>query len=298
MQYNLRRQVDQSIVLTDFTALVDALPDEEIWAHHWRGRRGTDIRLVLKLLAVRFLFQLSGARALGIAALLRTALNIDSDTRFPSDSTLDYRVRSGVLDGLLERLISLSVENVEEACVAMDSTGFQATRGHADVWSTHGKKAPRNWRKAHLIAGTRSHRVYALRVTAGKDGDAPQARSLLSACRERNAIPNQAVADMSYASRDIATHAENLGFQPTMHLRDDFTPRSHGHPAWKRMVNRARRHPSNYDRTYHQRSNIESVNSSWKHRLGSRLAMRTTASQETEIRFMAVLHNLAQPTAF
>lgn len=298
MQYNLHRQVDQSIILADFTALLDALPDEEVWAHHHRGRRGTDPRLVLKLLAVRFLFGLSSARTLGIAELLRGALNIDARTQFPSDSTLDYRLRSGVLDELLERLLALSVATLEENCVAMDSTGFEDTRGHAQVWCTNGKKQPRGWRKAHLIVGTRSHRVYALRITAGKDGDAPQAKALLSACRDRNAAPSQAVGDMSYASREIATHAENLGLQPTMHLRDHWKPRSHGHPAWKRMINRARRKPEAYAKTYHQRSNVESVNSSWKHRFGSRLAMRTARAQDTEVRFKAVLHNLAQPNAF
>jgi len=298
MQYNLHRQIDQSIVLADFTTLLDALPDEEVWAHHHLGRKGTDPRLVLKLLAVRFLFGLSSARTLGMADLLRHALNIDANARFPSDSTLDYRLRSGAFDVLLERLLELSVASVEEDCVAMDSTGFEDTRSHAQVWSTHGKKQPRGWRKGHLIVGTRSHRVYAMRITAGRDGDAPQAKALLSECRDRNPNPSQAVGDMSYASREIATHAEGLGFQPTMHIRDHWKPRSLGHPAWKRMVARARRNPEAYAKTYHQRSNVESVNSSWKHRFGTRLTMRTQQAQDTELRFKAVLHNLAQPPAF
>src|SRR5437870_4734151 len=64
--YNLHRQVDQSIILTSFTGLVDALPARDVWHHYRCGRRGTDPRLILKLLAVRFLFRVSGARALGL----------------------------------------------------------------------------------------------------------------------------------------------------------------------------------------------------------------------------------------
>lgn len=292
--YNLNRQVDHSIILAAFTSLVDGLTEEEVWAHHARGRRGTSPRLILKLLAVRFLFGLSSARALGIAELLRAPLCI-GNAALPSDGTLDYRLRSGALTLLLERLLTLSVEGVLDEAAALDSTGFQDTRGEARVWSTHGKKNPRGWRKAHLAAGTRSHRVYALTVTPGEQGDATQAVPLLQRTRARTRHVTRVVGDNAYASRGILSEAERLGFQPTMRLREDATLQSQGHPAWPRMVARRREDPEAYARTYHERSNIESVNHALKHRFGSRLRARTPTAQDGELRLKAILHNLGRP---
>lgn len=296
--YNVNRQVDQSIILTSFTAMVDGLSQTDVWKHYTEGRRGTCPRLVLKLLAVRFLFQLSSARALGIADLLRSPLNISLETIFPSDGTLDYRLRSGVLTSLLERLLGLTVSHLEEETFAIDSTGFQDARGKAKTWNTHGKKHPKAWRKARITSGTKSHRIYALTPTRGESGDAPQAKPLFRITRERGPHLRRVVGDTAYASREILTEAERLGLQPTMKLRDDATLKSLGHPAWPRMVLRSRHDPVAYAKLYHERSNIESTNSSWKHRLGDRLSMRHEVGQDCEMRFKAILHNLGRPDPF
>lgn len=298
MAYNINRQIDQSIILTRFTALVDGLTQDEVWRHYEEGRRGTCPRLVLKLLAVRFLFRLSAARALGIADLLRSPLNIGLSVKFPSDSTLDYRLRSGVFAGLFERLLTFTVSHLEEETIAIDSTGFQDQRGKAKTWNTHGKKHPKGWRKAHITAGTKSHRIYAITPTKGEGADAPQANTLLRKSRERGPHLKKVVGDTSYASREILTEAERLGLQPTMKLRDDATQKSLGHPAWPRMVRRKVKDPEAYAREYHQRSNIESTNGSWKHRLGDALSMRHETGQDGELVLKAILHNLGCPDPF
>jgi hypothetical protein len=295
LTYNINRQIDQSIILTSFTALVDGLTEQEVWQHYTEGRRGTCPRLVLKILAVRFLFQQSAARALGITDLLRGPLNISPMTIFPSDSTLDYRLRSGVFTNLFERLLTLTVAHLEEETAAIDSTGFQNARGKAKTWNTHGKKQPRGWRKAHIVVGTKSHRIYAITQTPGEAGDAPQAKPLLQKTRERGPHLKKVVGDTAYASRPILTEAERLGLQPTMKLRDDATLKSLSHPAWPRMVQRKRTDPEAYAREYHQRSNIESTNGSWKHRIGDRLWMRHPTGQDGELRLKAILHNLGCP---
>lgn len=275
--------------------MVDVLTDAEVWWHYVEGRRGTCPRLVLKLLVVRFLFRLSAARALGIAELLRGALSIERSVVFPSDSTLDYRLRSGALASLLERLLTLTVAHLEEDTLAIDSTGFQDSREKAKTWNTHGKKQPKGWKKAHVTVGTKSHRIYAIAKTPGESGDAPEAIPLLQKTRERSIHVKNVVGDTAYASRKILTECERLGMRPTMKLREDATRKSQGHPAWPRMVQRSLDDAEAYARTYHQRSNIESTNSSWKHRVGDRLSMRHDKGQDGEVRLKAVLHNLGSP---
>lgn len=291
-QYNTHRQLDQSIILTHFVALVDALRDNDVWAHYKTGRRGTCPRLVLKILAVRFLFRVSSARALGLADILRRPLNIPRDEQLPSDGTLDYRLRSGAFNHLLDKLLTLSVENAVDPKTALDSTGLAEPRTERRAWSAHGKKHPKGWRKVHISAGTTSHRIYAITTTSGDAGDAPQAPELLRQTRRRSAHANKVVGDTAYASRTILSEAEALGLQPTMKLRGDATLKALGHAAWPRMVRRARDDPEAYAREYHARSNIESTNWMLKHRFGDELSTRTPVAQDHEARLKCILHNL------
>ena len=232
---------------------------------------------------------------LGLVDILRHPLNIDPAAVLPSDSTLDYRLRSGKLSPLMDRLLALTVAHLEETTISIDSTGFQDRRGEAKSWNGGGKKHPKGWRKAHITAGTKSHRIYAIQTTPGESGDAPEANPLLSISRENSASLREIVGDTAYASRTILTHAESSGLRPTMKLRSDATLKSHGHPAWPRMVRRSQDDPANFASIYHQRSNIESTNSSWKHRVGGRLWMRHPVAQDGELRCKAILHNLGCP---
>lgn len=295
LTYNLHRQVDQAIILTSLVTLVDGLSDANVWQHHRRGRRGTNPRLILKILAVRFLFRVSAARTLGLVDLLRQPLNIAPEIRLPSDSTLDYRLRSGVLQGLLERLLELSLVDALDTTVALDSTGFATRREERKQWSTHGKKHPKGWLKAHLSSGTQSHRVYALEVTPGEAGDAPQAIPLLRATRRRAKRVRGVVGDNAYASKAIVAEADNLRMKPTMRLRSDTASKNLPWSPWGRMVRRARKDPDAYARVYHARSNAESTNHAWKHRLGDTLWTRHPLAQASEIKLKAVLHNLGCP---
>lgn len=293
--YNLNRQVDQSVILARFVAIVDALPEEDVWAHYTTGNPGTCPRLVLKLLAVKFLFCTSSARALGLAEILRPSLAIGPHVRLPCDATLDYRLRSGALAHLLDALLEGSLELAEDDVLAIDSTGLADRRAERRQWSDHGKRHPKAWRKVHLVSGTRSHAVYALSTTPGPAGDAPQAPALVAEAHARAPRARELVGDGAYATRDIAQAAESAGLRPTMRVRTDATLKAKGRPAWPRMVRRARDDPAAYDHAYHTRSNAESTNWAWKHRFGDRLCMRTEIGQDHEIRLKSILHNLGCP---
>lgn len=145
------------------------------------------------------------------------------------------------------------------------------------------------------MVDTRTHLFLSASVTRGPRQDAPQ---LVPAVRRavRRAPIDTLLADAGYDSEsNHATCREALGVRSTVIALDGRGSRKWPKARYRRqMVRRFRKKPrgSRYRRVYGQRSQVESVFSRNKRRLGASVAATKWPNQKTEILLKILAHNI------
>jgi hypothetical protein len=177
---------------------------------------------------------------------------------------------------------------------AVDSTGFTPSRrGHYNT-SKHGPSTPLPWLKCHLMISTKAHLITSARITSshGKGtGDSSQFAPLLTETAEEFPV-GVIVGDGAYASRANVTAVRDVGAKPFFRLAKNTISKQLGAPGWADMVAFFTLHRAEFDRIYHRRSLVESVNSAIKRRFGESLRSRTATSRVNELLCKLLAYNL------
>jgi len=129
-----------------------------------------------------------------------------------------------------------------------------------------------------------------MEVTDGEANDSPQLGRLLEALPLDDV--EAVAADSAYLSRRNCDRIESIGARPYIKPKGNSTARSHGSPAWRRMILDHGENPEEWGRRYHVRSSAETAFSVIKRRFGYRLSSIRRDLQRKEVMTKVLAYNL------
>jgi transposase len=236
---------------------------------------------------------LSGRRACGVYANVADRGLL---SRAPSFAVASNLLTRPEVTPILYRLLQLSalpLAGLEDGgAVAPDSTGIQTTSFGGWREEKHGEKREKRWLKVHAMVGTKTHVVIRAIVSEVNSGDSPQFEPLLRGTLEDGFRPMAVVADKGYLSRDNYTLAADLGLGAYIPFKSNSTGHPQGSPAWKRAYHLFQANREEFDRSYHKRSNVESVFSALKRKFGENIRSRKPVAQVNEVLCKLIAYNL------
>lgn len=260
-----------------------------------RGKNPISLRIALRQTIRTVHLGKSMRRARG--ELLALSLGGTSIFAKPANYAVPSRIlnREATTEILL-RLIALSALPLREleagGTVAIDSTGFCTTCMGAYCTEKHDPGRRHGWIKAHVIVGTRTHAVLAVAVTDERGADSPQAIPLLRELIALEFHPSAFVGDKAYQARALYDELERLGIQVFIPFRYSSTGQSRGSPLYRKMWLQFTEHRAEFDAKYHARSNVESVFSAVKRRMGEALLCKNKTARLNEALSKLLAYNI------
>ncbi len=211
----------------------------------------------------------------------------------PHYNSLSAYLHKPELTPLLKTLIEEAATPLKrvERQFAVDATGF--TTSVFDRWYDHkwGKTSKRRkWLKVHAMVGCRTNIVTSVEVTKGNRNDSPELPGLVSSTAQRFDVA-EVSADMAYLSHKNLQAIEAVNAIPYIPFKENNT--DGGSAAWNRLWHCFWYRHAEFERHYHQRSNVETAFSMIKRNYGGNLRSKKFQSQVNEVLFKVLVHNLA-----
>ena len=197
-----------------------------------------------------------------------------------------------LLLGLIERSGSVLRDIEDGGSVAIDSSGFCTTCRGAYCTEMHEPTRRHRWVKAHLAIGVKTHIVLSVVITDEHGADSPQFGPLLRRVADLGHSPSNVVADKAYLARENFAIADALGIDPYIPFKVNSRGLAKGSPMWTRKYHEFMSKRDEFDRRYHQRSNVEATFSAIKRKLGEPLLSRTQLSRMSELLTKILAYNV------
>ena len=210
-----------------------------------------------------------------------------------SNSMSSFTTREDITD-ILATLLAISATPLAsvEYHFAIDSSGFRTTM-YSDWFSEKHKVKMKNvWKKMHIVVGTRTNVIAALRVTDGYGSDTKQFPALIKDVSERFNVVVMS-GDKGYTSQANYALADEMGIRLYVPFKKNTrVPPSNEFSAWKRAYDYATEHPDEFSEVYHKRSNVETTFFSIKQKLGETINARSEIGQINELYCKAIAYNI------
>lgn len=192
-------------------------------------------------------------------------------------------------------LVSLVEESGRGPCViekgqyAMDSTGLSTTTYVRWFDFRDGtSRAEHHWVKLHVLVGTVTHAIIAVRVVP--ESDVTQLEELVRCGRRFHDI-REVSADKAYASKENFMFLDDVGITPFIPFQDRHVIDKKCEP-WSRALCEFWLNQPTFLEHYHRRSNVETVFSMMKQTLGPSLASKNPDALVNETLCKCIAHNL------
>ena len=197
---------------------------------------------------------------------------------------------------LLQRMLTISAMPLKqlETRYSIDSSGFgsyQYERWKRYRFSPQFGGESRNYLKGHISIGTITHIITACEVTYGNLSDINQMPYLLKVTAQ-NFRMKEVCADKAYSSARMHQLIESLQATPYIIFKKNSNPAEDSPSIWQKMYTMFKEEPAKYLAKYHQRSNVETVFSMVKMRLGEFLKCKTYDAQRSELMTKFIVHNI------
>lgn len=202
------------------------------------------------------------------------------------DGSLSYKLLE-----LLE-ITSLPLRMFEDH-LSIDSSGFSCST--FERWVNIRTQKPtklRQWKKAHIISGSRTNVIVSLSITDGTCGDSPELIPLVKKAT-KHFDPKEISADKAYISRANLSAIASAGCIPYIPFRKNSRENSGGCAIWKSMFTYFYSNQAEFMEHYHKRSNVEATFSMIKRNFGNKLRTKSFDSQINEILMKCLCHNLS-----
>ena len=168
-----------------------------------------------------------------------------------------------------------------------DSSGFSIMRYEDWEDAKRGIISRRRFVKLHVLADARGKKIVSCEVTKGTAHDSPWFRRIFAR------VPGGAwcvMLDAAYDAYENYRVIRYSGKRPVIDPRKNHTlkvynPRAEM-PRWRKE------NPEEFERTYHRRSLVESVFSSFKARFGAAVAAKTLPLQRLQLILRSICYNL------
>ena len=137
----------------------------------------------------------------------------------------------------------------------------------------------RQWLKAHIVVGTKTNIITAVKVTQSDVHDSPVLPEILDITAKRFDMA-EVSADKAYLSNANLEHIEGLGARPYIPFKSNTT--GEGSPMWKRLYAYFILNEEAFNAHYHRRSNAETTFSMVKgHGLNLRVHITPTVRRSS-----------------
>jgi transposase len=217
--------------------------------------------------------------------------HIDSTPHFNSVS--NYLAKPELTDILKELVVlsSLPLKAVETD-FAVDASGFSDSRYARWFDKKYGKgKPPRDWFKAHLICGVRTHVVTGVDISGWTVHDnyffAPMVKQTA-----QNFEIREIAADKAYLSRKNMEMVEALGATPFIPFKKSRHVEPKDDSMWTKMYHLFHYRREEFLAHYHKRSSVESVFSMIKGKFGPAVRSKSEQGQVNEVLAKVLCHNV------
>jgi len=258
--------------------------------HKTRGRKPYDYRILLVLCILRIMQRLSYEdyeRTMRTDPRICIPLGMQI---LPSKSTiqrsmklLNFRLIRQFNQQLIDNLIKRKLN------IIIDSTGIRCI-GRSIWYCIRIKKysRKRDCNKIHLAVDADLLLILNFRITAWKRNDNPFLKKLLKSFK----IIGLVYADKGYSSRSNFQFCLDRKGALLCPFKKGAKAGSRGSPAWKFAFNLWSKCKWIYKAIYHQRSKIESVNSSVKKRYGDCFKCKRKAMRFKEVALRFIAYNV------
>lgn len=238
---------------------------------------------------------LSTRRARSFLLFLRKYAIINM--KIPCFKTLSNYREDNSLQEILDELIIESAKplSIIEHDFATDSTGIR-TKLFSTWFSLRCKKRirKRDHLTVHISTGVKSKIVTALTVETKNGKDNIIFRDHVDKTAENFSIDEWS-GDGTYWAKENCRKISEKGGKPFFKCKTGRTAwngKQDGYPSWKEMNLFSRENPEEYDKHYHKRSNIESVNMSKKMIHGDKVYSKLKSSRVNEETLRWINHNI------
>lgn len=212
----------------------------------------------------------------------------------PHFNTLtDFLSFSATYD-ILEKLLTISAMPLKELedHYSIDSSGFgsyQYERWQKAKWQT--KRGWQNYLKGHICIGTRTNIICSCSITPGNFSDIRQAPMILQKANA-NFKMKQVSGDKAYGSHRLYQLIESFEAMPFIDFKKKCRSSERAPEIWNKMFQYFKENKEEFMKTYHKRSNVETVFSMIKVRLGEHLKCKKFESQRNELVMKFICHNI------
>ncbi|VVB99460.1 Transposase DDE domain protein [uncultured archaeon] len=290
--YNAAQLNEKITLLNLLSELLDMV---EIIETQATGRPAIHPRDILFCMTLKAYEKLSSRR---LASDLKILKDMGYISRVPSYSTLMIFFNDKRLTRVLKELIELAaipLSQIEDEAFAIDSTGFSTSK--FGRWFDHkfGEEAERRiYRKAHIMIGTKTGIITALKVTGQNVGDSPQLEYLVK--KTKLAFEMKTIcADKAYLSINNLKTIADTGAQPRIPFKSNSREWGTGNGfLWKKLYDYFKNEPQAFYREYHARSCVESAISSFKQKFDHNLLTKNETANFNEILCKLLAYNLTR----
>lgn len=280
----------KELTLKEAVKLVRKLPPP--WEAKERGRPPFDSEVV----AVLCLFMAACNLTYDGYSAERTDSRIKEILGTPSlpSRSVVHRGMSKLSQKYLRRFNKILTERLlrkQGLRIIVDSTGIRLRTSSSwyDIRIKR-KNLRKDNAKLHLAVDPRRNVIANFKITSWKRGDSPQLAFLLRTLKTVCKV----LGDSSYLSRGNCDLVVEKNGKPFFRLKSNTTAKRKGSKAWKDMVRLAQRCKTFYERIYHVRSLIESVNSALKRKYGSTVRAVKRRNRNATIALRILAYNIKQ----
>jgi hypothetical protein len=265
-----------------YRIIKDAVDALEIIDGYKDGRPSAKLKEILISLCIQ---EYSGLSSWRVESELKIAQQLNFLETVYKRSTLNKYLDNPEITKWLEELyqnIAIPLAEVEEV-LAVDSTGISVAYGKKKWVEVREEfQLHRDYKKLHIICGTRSNIIFAAKVTHGTSHDSPPFKELLE---KATAITKakEVCGDPAYTNHENVTLISSKGMVPFLMPKKNFVIRNRGSSVWGKMVRLWHDNLPLFKLHYHQRSNVESCFSMIKRKYSFYTRAKTKVSQTNEI---------------
>jgi len=291
--YNKGQTNEEPLFFQILNDAIEFLQIEEKWGG--RGRPFSLMSDMIKCCIIKVYYCRSSRRIIGRLKLLKKTGYV---TKIPHYNTIINYMGNPETTLYLNELVKITSRPFKhiETNFAPDSTGISTNI--KDFWTDvrFGSKKikHRKWKKLHIMTGTKTNIVTAVKVTDAYAHDSPQFENLFNTTSETFQI-KEVSADPAYSSRKNVQIVANGGATPYILPKESSVvhSRARGSSAWKTLLNFLKKHRDEFMKHYHQRSNVESTFSMIERKFSKHIKSKKDLSQENEILCKIICHNIS-----
>ena len=287
--YNLAKTQEKRLFYKLLAELATIIPEP----NHVLGRPPVSVRDLFFSLGLKVYSNYSGRK---VSSDLYHAEQAGFIKKAPHFNTLNDFLNCPATHDLLQKLLMISalpLKHLEDQ-FSIDSSGFgayQYERWKRVRFSQEYESKRRNYLKGHISIGTRTHIICACEVTFGFASDVKQAPELVKRTLANFDVKEFSM-DKAYSSKRMLQLIESLGAMPMIPFKKGTNPNEKSPKVWTRMYNYFEKHQNDFMQKYHRRSNVETIFSMVKLRLGEFLKCKNFESQRNELLMKFICHNI------